>query len=530
MTDAALAVVNAHIWTGEPSRPWADALIVAGDRFAHVGSSAEVRKRIPSSARVVDARGGFIAPGFIDSHIHFLQGGFALASVQLRDARTPAEFTRRIAEHARRLAPGTWITHGDWDHELWGGELPRRDWIDAATPDRPVWVNRLDSHMSLANGAALRAANVGPETPDVDGGTIVRGRDGEPTGVFKDRARELIDAAVPPPSHAHEDAALDAAMRYVSTHGVTAVHHVGTWNDLDVFERAHRAGRLTTRLYAAVPLASWMRLRDVVAARGLGDAWLRIGALKGFVDGSLGSRTAAMLEPFDDAPNTSGLLVIDPSDLDAWCAAADAAGLHLIVHAIGDRAVRLLLDVYERIARERPARDRRWRIEHAQHVAPPDLPRFARLGVIASMQPYHLIDDGRWAERAIGAERTRGTYAVRSLLDSGARVAFGSDWPVAPATPLEGIYAAVTRRTLDGAHPNGWHPEQRIDVEDALRAYTSAAAFAGFSEAVTGTISRGKLADFVIIDRDITRTAPEEIAEARVVMTVVGGRIVYETT
>jgi predicted amidohydrolase YtcJ len=362
----------------------------------------------------------------------------------------------------------------------------------------------------------------------VSGGTIVRDAAGEPAGVFKDNAMALVDRAVPPPSEAQSDRALDAAMRHVAAQGVTTAHHMGSWDDLAVLERAHRAGRLRTRLYAAVPLATWERLRDTVAARGRGDDWLRIGALKAFVDGSLGSHTAAMLEPFTDAPGDRGLLVTPPESLHAWVKGADAAGLHVLVHAIGDRAIRTQLDLFARVAQENGPRDRRFRIEHAQHVHPADLPRFRQLGVIASMQPYHAIDDGRWADRVIGPERAKGTYAFRSLLDHGATLAFGSDWFVAPPTPLEGIYAAVTRRTLDGAHPDGWVPEQKIGVEEALRAYTAGGAHAGFEEAGRGTLERGKLADFVLIDRDLTRIPPEQIRDARVTMTVIGGRVVFE--
>jgi predicted amidohydrolase YtcJ len=302
---------------------------------------------------------------------------------------------------------------------------------------------------------------------------------------------------------------------------------MGTWEDLRVFERAAAADRLSTRIYAAVPIHTWERLRDYAAATGRGDHWLRIGALKGFVDGSLGSHTAAMLEPFSDAPKDRGLFVNTVEDLHRWTSGADAAGLHLIVHAIGDLAIRTQLDIYERVIAENGARDRRFRIEHAQHLSAPDIPRFAELGVIASMQPYHAIDDGRWAERVIGPERAKLTYAIKSLLDAGARVAFGSDWHVAPPTPIEGIYAAVTRRTLDGKNPGGWIPEQRITVEQALRAYTVDAAFASFRERDTGSLERGKLADFVLIDEDLTRTAPEHIARARAIMTVAGGRVVH---
>jgi predicted amidohydrolase YtcJ len=523
-----LVVVNARVWTGSARRPWADAVAVRGDRLALVGSSAEARKLAGNGARVVDARGQMLVPGFVDAHVHFVDGGFRLASVQLRDARTPAEFVARIRAFAATVPKGTWITGGDWDHEQWGGELPARAWVDSVTPDHPVWVSRLDGHMALANAAALRAAGVTRETRDVEGGTIVRDAAGEPAGVFKDNAMALVGRAVTDPSPDQADRALDAAMRYVAAQGVTTVHNMGTWDDLAVFDRAHRAGTLRTRIYAAVPLASWERLRDTVAARGRGDDWLRIGALKAFVDGSLGSHTAAMLEPFTDAPGDRGLLVTPPESLYAWTKGADAAGLHVLVHAIGDRAIRTQLDLFGRVAAENGPRDRRFRIEHAQHVHPDDLPRFRRLGVIASMQPYHAIDDGRWADRVIGPERAKGTYAFRSLLDHGATLAFGSDWFVAPPTPLEGIYAAVTRRTLDGAHPGGWVPEQKITVEEALRAYTVGGAHAGFDEAARGTLERGKLADFVLVDRDLTRVPPEQLRDARVTLTVVGGRVVYE--
>jgi len=529
MSPPSLTVVNARVWTGDRARPWADAIAVDGDRIAMVGSSAEVRKAAATGTDVIDARGMMVAPGFIDAHIHFLIGGFGLASVQLRDAKTREEFVRRMAAYANRLPSGAWITNGDWDHEQWGGELPRRDWIDAVTPNNPVWINRLDGHMALANSAALSAAGIDTSTRDAAGGTIVRDDSGVPTGILKDNAQPLVGNAVPSPTREQEDGALDAAMMFVASKGVTSVHHMGTWNDFAVFDRANQTGRLRTRVYAAVPIDTWERLRDTVASRGRGDSWFRFGALKGFVDGSLGSHTAAMLEPFTDAPNDTGLFVNTPEDLYRWTSGADAAGLHMIVHAIGDRAIRTQLDIYERVERENGPRDRRFRIEHAQHVAPADMGRFAALGVIASMQPYHAIDDGRWAEKVIGHERGKGTYAFRSLLDAGAKLAFGSDWFVAPPTPLEGIYAAVTRRTLDDANPGGWYPEQKIGIEEALRGYTSGSAYASFEENDKGTLARGKLADFVMIDRDLTAIPPATIREARIMMTVVGGQIVYRT-
>ena len=527
-TTITLAVVNARIWTGDARRPWADAIAVSGERIAAVGSSAEIRKAAGSSANIIDAKGQMLVPGFIDAHVHFVSGGHGLASVQLRDAKTPAEFIRRIKEHAATLPAGAWLTEGNWDHEQWGGELPRRDWIDSITPNTPVWINRLDGHMSLANSAAIALAGVTQETKEIEGGTIVRDARGAPTGIFKDNAQSLIGRVVPDPKPEQDDRALDAGMKYVAQQGVTSVHNMGSFAELATFERARKAGRLGTRFYAAVPLPSWAQLRDTVAARGRGDEWLHIGALKGFVDGSLGSHTAAMFEGFTDAPSDTGLLVNTPEDLYQWTSSADRAGLHVIVHAIGDRAINLQLNIFERVARENGARDRRFRIEHAQHIAPRDIPRFGQLGVIPSMQPYHAIDDGRWADKVIGNERAKGTYAFRSLLDAGARLAFGSDWFVAPPTPLEGIYAAVTRRTLDEKRPGGWVPEQKITVEEALRAYTSGSAYAEFAEKEKGTLERGKLADFAIIDRDLTRIPPETLRDARVTMTVVGGRIVFD--
>lgn len=524
---ATLAVTGARIWTGNPQEPWADAIAASGERIVAVGTRDEVAQHIDGNTRVIEAQGGMIVPGFIDTHVHFATGGDALASVQLRDADSPEEFTRRIGAFAATLDPGAWVLNGTWDHENWGGELPHRDWIDAVTPDHPVWVFRLDGHMALANSAALAAAGVDADTPDVAGGEIVRDADGRPTGVLKDNAMALVEQAVPPPDDALLDRQVQAAMAHVAAQGVTTVHDMASWPSLAAYRRAQAADRLQTRIYSVMPLREWQTLRDEVESHGRGDDWLRIGGLKGFMDGSLGSHTAAMLEPFSDAPDDRGMLINEPDDMRRWIAGADAAGLQVMVHAIGDRAIRDLLDIYADVAAANGERDRRFRVEHAQHIHPDDLPRFAAQDVIASMQPYHAIDDGRWAEKVIGAGRARGTYAFRSLIESGARVAFGSDWFVAPAVPLEGIYAAVTRRTLDGAHPDGWVPAERITVEQALRAYTVDAAFASYDEHNRGTLAPGFLADFVLLDRDLTTVPPAEIREAQVLRTVVGGRSVY---
>jgi predicted amidohydrolase YtcJ len=523
----ATLVVRGRIWTGDAKRPWAEAVAANGEQIVAVGSHDAVAKWTDEKTQVIDAGEGLVVPGLIDSHIHLIDGGLRLSSVQLRDAKSREEFVRRLREYAKAQPAGTWITGGDWDHSLWGGELPSRDWIDAVTPDNPVWVNRLDGHMSLANTAAMQAAKVGDDVKDVAGGEIVRDATGRPTGIFKDNALGLIDRAQPGDTMQQLLDATVAGMDYLAARGVTAVHHLGTFQHLEVFRIAQKRGLLKTRIYACTPLEQWKRLVDDVKARGRGDEWLKTGGLKGYVDGSLGSHTAAFLAPFSDAPADRGLLVNTAEDLESWTRDADRAGLQVAVHAIGDRAIRLQLDVFERVAKDNGPRDRRFRVEHAQHIAPEDIARFAKLGVIASMQPYHAIDDGRWAERLIGSQRSETTYAFRSLLDSGARLAFGSDWFVAPPTPMEGIYAAVTRRTLDDKHPGGWVPAQKISVEESLRAYTIDAAYAAFSETSLGSLEPGKLADMVVLERNLFDVRPEELNTVPIAATIVGGKVMY---
>jgi len=524
---ATLVVTDARVWTGDPDMPWAEAVASNGETIIAVGSNADIEAYIGKETEVISVAGGMLVPGMIDTHVHFVTGGSGLAAVQLRDAATPEEFVERVGAFAKTLEPGEWILNGNWDHENWGGELPRRDWIDAVTPDNPLWINRLDGHMALANSLALEKAGVDPDSPDVAGGEIVRDESGVPTGVLKDNAMGLVDSAVPDPGEAQLDRQVAAAMAHVASNGVTSVHDMAGWDSLAAYRRAKDNGDLITRIYSVMPLKDWERLRDEVTANGRGDHWLQIGGLKGFMDGSLGSHTAAFFEPFTDAPDDLGLLINDLDDMRSWIGAADEAGLHVMVHAIGDRAIRSLLDIYLDVVEENGARDRRFRIEHAQHIHPQDIERFAVQDVIASMQPYHAIDDGRWAEKVIGPERARTTYAFHSLIESGAHVSFGSDWFVAPPTPLEGIYAAVTRRTLDGANPEGWVPQQKIAVEQALRAYTSEAAYASFEEHVKGMLKPGMLADFVLLDRDITAIPAEQIADTEVLKTVVGGRVVF---
>ncbi len=524
---ATLVITDARIWTGDKNLPWAEAIAVTNERISAVGSGEDIAAWVGPDTTQIDARGQMLTPGFIDTHVHFVDGGSGLASVQLRDAGSRDEFVRRIRDFAQTVEPGEWILYGTWDHENWGGELPTRDWIDPVTPDNPVWIHRLDGHMALANSLALSAAGIDADSPDIEGGTIVRDEDGRPTGVLKDNAMYPVVEVVPPADNNRFDNQVRAAMRDVASHGVTTVHDMADFTSMDAYERLHANGELITRIYSVVPLSEWQALRDRVQRQGRGDSMLRIGGLKGFMDGSLGSHTAAFFEAFTDAPGDRGFLINELEDMHEWIAGADKAGLHVIVHAIGDKAIADLLDIYHDVAEAQGAQDRRFRIEHAQHIRPSDIDRFAAQDVIASMQPYHAIDDGRWAEKVIGPERIKTTYAFRSLIDSGAHVAFGSDWYVAPAEPLLGIYAAVTRRTLDGANPAGWVPEQRISVEEALRAYTTEGAYASFEEQEKGMLKAGMLADMVLLDRDITAIPPEEIRDVEVQQTILGGKIVY---
>jgi predicted amidohydrolase YtcJ len=520
------AVVFGKTWTGDDDKPWAEAFAIMGDSIVAVGSKAEIEEWVGEKTEKTEAaNGNLIAPGFIDCHTHFMEGGFALASVQLRDAKTPQEFINRIKEFVTTQPKGTWITSGDWDHENWGGELPTRDWIDSVTKDYPVWINRLDGHMCLANTAALKAAGINDRVNDVEGGTIVRDKKGRVTGVFKDNAMNMIYKIVPEPSDEQKDRALETAMRYVAARGVTSVHNMSGY--MDVLERAHAQNKLKTRIYAGMMLIDWKELNQKTKQQGRGDKWLRIGGLKEFVDGSLGSHTAAFFKPFTDAPMDSGFFITPENELYRRIKSADSAGLHVMTHAIGDKAIHTLLNIYERVSKENGDRDRRFRIEHAQHIDSNDIPRFAQLNVIPSMQPYHAIDDGRFAERLIGSERIKTTYAFGSLLKANAKLAFGSDWFVAPPTPLEGIYAAVTRQTLDGKNPDGWVPEQKISVEEALKSYTIRAAYASFEENIKGSIKPGKLADFVILDKNLFEINPADIRNVKILRTSVGGEFVY---
>jgi len=526
-------VTSGTVRTMDLRQPLAEALAIAGNRIVAVGSSAEIRSLAEPRTRVIDAGGRLVLPGFNDAHVHFLQGGFQLSSVDLRDARSPQEFAERLRRFAQQTSRGRWVTGGDWDHEAWPGTpLPTKEMIDAATPENPVFVSRLDGHMALANSRALKLAGVTRETIVPPGGLIVRDpKTGEPTGLLKDAAMSLITKVIPGPTFEDKLAAARAATEHAASLGVTSVQDMSAGADVGVYQTLQQRGELRTRIYAVWPLPKWQEIATTGVRAAFGSDLLRLGSLKGFSDGSLGSTTAVFFEPYADAPDSRGLPADEMFPAGAMLQrvlGADRAGLQVMIHAIGDRANDQMLSLFEQVAKANGVRDRRFRIEHAQHLRRQDIPRFARAGVIASMQPYHCADDGRWAEKRIGAPRCQTTYAFRSLLDAGATPAFGSDWTVAPLDPLQGIAAAVTRRTLDGKHPDGWVPEQKIRLEEAVHAYTVGSAFAEFADAIKGTITPGKLADLVFLDRDIFQTPPTEIEKARVTLTIMDGRVVYE--
>ena len=531
---ADLIVTHANIYTVDRQHPKAEAVAVIGDRIIAVGSRAAIDAWRGPATRVIDAHGKLLLPGFNDSHVHFTDGGANLAAVQLNDAASAEEFKRRIARQAASTAKGAWILGGDWDETKWSpARLPTAALIDDVTRDVPVFVSRYDGHQGLANSAAMRLAGITAGTADVPGGVIVRDASGAPTGIFKDAAEDLIYKAIPPPSHEQRLAAVRRALTYAASLGVTSVQHMAAdYADVAVYSELLEKGELTTRIYCAPLETGWQDQAKVGLRRDWGSSYLRLGAVKGFADGSIGSRTAALFEPFSDEPDNRGILSAEmqpPEAMRERLTKADAAGLQLRVHAIGDRAISMILDIFEAIEKADGYHDQRMTIEHAQHVAPKDFERFARLHVIASMQPYHAIDDGRWVEARIGHERARTSYAWRSFLDHGVTLAFGTDWDVAPLDPLLGLYAAVTRATLDGRNPQGWIPEQKITLAEAVEAYTLGSAFAEFEENEKGSITPGKLADMVVLSGDIFAMPPEAIRNVKVETTMVGGRIVYRS-
>jgi predicted amidohydrolase YtcJ len=531
---AELIILNAKVWTVDKALPSARAVAVLGDRVVAVGGNAEVEAWRGPNTRVIDAGGKLLLPGFNDSHVHFVSGGMQLDSVDLKDAANPQEFGRLIGERAKSHTKSEWIIGGNWDETKWNPpDIPSKELIDAITPETPVFVTRYDGHMGLANSFTLRLAGITASTPDPPGGTIVRDGSGNPTGALKDAAADLVFKIIPPLDQDQRLKVVKRAMAYAASLGVTSVQHMGPdAEDISVYAELLQRGELTVRIYAVSPIPLVEDQVKVGLRHAFGGPFLRLGGLKGFADGSLGSGTAYFYDPFLNQGENRGLLSDEMQPLSLMrnrMMMADAAGLQLCTHAIGDRGISMILDLYSEIVKEHGESDRRFRIEHAQHMASKDFDRFARLHVIASVQPYHAIDDGRFAESYIGRDRASRTYAFHTFLEHGVRLALGTDWEVAPLDPMQTIYAAVTRATLDGKNPGGWFPEQKLSLAETIEAYTLGSAFAEFQENEKGSITPGKLADMVLLSDDIFTIAPEMIRNVRVLKTILGGKVVFDS-
>ena len=530
---ADLIITHAKVWTVDKNQPMAEAVAVLGDRIIAVGSNADIETLRNDATKLIDAQGKLLLPGFNDAHVHFISGGEQLDAVQLNDVTSTSELVHRVAEQAKKTPKNEWIQNGDWDETKWNPpNLPDKELVDPVTPNNPVFLSRYDGHSALANSLALRAAGITAQTPDPPGGVIVRDAQGSPTGVLKDAATDLVYKVIPPLSHEQELRVARRAVAYAATVGVTSVQHMNPdYADIAAYSELLQRGELTTRIYAAPYI---MQVDDQVKLgirHAFGTSYLRIGALKAYADGSLGSRTAYFFEPYSDEPNNRGLLGDEMQPLSLMrdrMMKADAAGLQICTHAIGDQAISAVLDLYTELVKAHREADRRLRIEHAQHMAEKDFARFAQLDVIASVQAYQAIDDGRWAEARIGHDRASRTYAFRTFLNHGVHLAFGTDWDIAPLNPLLTVYAAVTRATLDGKNPGGWFPEQKLSVAEAIEAYTMGSAYAEFQEKEKGSITPGKLADMVLLSDDVFSIDPTKIRDVKVLKTVVGGKLVWD--
>ena len=526
---ADIIIVNANVHTVDAAKPSAQALAICGEVIARVGTTADVQRLAGPRTRVIDAGGKLIVPGFNDAHVHLISGAEQIVGVDLRPSKDESDLAGRLRAHVARVPKGRWIRGGYWDHEAWPSKsLPTRAQIDQATPDHPVFVQRLDGHLALANSLAIKLAGVTRDTAAPDGGTIVRDASGEATGVFKDNAMDLIARAIPPDSFEQTLEKARAALKLAASVGVTTIQDMtADAAELRAYQALHASNELTVRIYS-IQNHGIAGLRDAGVSTGFGHDWLRIGGIKLFADGSMGAGTAVFFEPYTDDPKTSGLLIQSPEALEKAMVEADAAGFQLIVHAIGDRANTIVLDILERMAKSTGARDWRPRIEHVQVVRHEDKKRFNALGAIASIQPSHCIDDMRWSETRIGRERSRIAYNFKSFVDAGARIAFGTDWFVEPLDPMLGLYAAVTRQFPDGTPSAGWFPEERITMAQAVEYYTLGSAYAEFAEKRKGTLTEGKLADLVILSGDLFKIPAKQILDTRPVLTMVGGRIVYQ--
>jgi predicted amidohydrolase YtcJ len=525
------AFMKGKIYTLNEKQPYAEVVVVEGNKIIYVGSDTGALEFITSDTKLVDLKGKLMLPGFNDSHLHFTSGGYYLLGINLRPAKSKEEFINILEQYIQGREE-RWITGGRWDHESWEViELPTKEWIDDFTQNTPVFVSRIDGHIGLANSRAIELAGITKETPDPDGGLIMKDeKTGEPTGILKDKAMDLVFDIIPPKSLDENMEATFRALTEAKKLGITSVQDMTQPGELEAYHKLLNAGELTCRIYSIWPLDNYEDLIFSGIVAGYEEGLIKRGALKGYADGSLGASTAWFFEPYVQDPSTSGLPmeIVTNGNLDKWAFHANINRLQICIHAIGDKANSFMLDLYARIKNENPPWDRRFRIEHAQHLISSDIKRFSEIGVIASVQPYHCIDDGVWAEKRIGPERIKFTHPYKSFLDNDVVLAFGTDWPVAPLNPLLSIYGAVTRRTVDDKNPDGWIPEQKISVEEAIKCYTLNAAYATFEEDIKGSIEVGKLADFVVLSDDILTIDPVKIKDVNVEMTIFDGEIIYK--
>ena len=528
---ADLVLYNGHVYTLDPKRPQASAVAVARERILAVGDDAEMRSLLKSKGEAVDLRGCTVVPGFTDGHVHFMEYALGLSKVDMADVPSLEECLHRVAARAAVTPPGEWLQGGRWNRNLWpGGRFPTKDDLDQVAPEHPAAFRSKDGHVLWVNSLALRRAGITAETPDPPGGEIERDARGQPTGILKEKAIELVEGVIPPPSPAAVMAALREGFRRAWQVGLTGIHDCEGAEALTAFQRLRASGELGLRVLMHIPVDNLEAAIQVGLRSGFGDEWLRIGGVKIFADGALGSRTAAMLEPYEGEPDNRGIIVTPPKELAELVRRANEAGLSVAIHAIGDQANRYTLDALAAtqpltLSETSPSLPNR--IEHVQLLHPADLPRLARLRVIASMQPIHCTSDMEMAERYWGT-RARWSYAWRSLLEAGTTLCFGSDCPVEPLAPLRGIHAAVTRRRPDGSPgPEGWYPQERLTVSQAVYAYTLGCAIASGEAHLKGSITPGKLADLVILSQDIFQIEPMGILETEVVGTIIGGRMVY---
>jgi predicted amidohydrolase YtcJ len=534
---ADLVLTNGRIYTVDVTHPTASALAVRGDRIVFVGSDVEARALTGAATRVIDLQGKTVIPGIIDAHAHLLGLGTSLRNVNLAGAASYAEVVSRVAAWARTVKPGEWILGRGWDQTRWtANQFPTHDELSRALPNNPVVLSRVDGHAVLANAKAMEMAGITSRTPDPVGGRIIRDAGGAPSGVFVDNAEELLSRAIPSPSREEKSRAILAAIAECNRYGLTAIHDAGQEPaTIRIYEQLARGGQFNLRNYvmlsdpgdSATALANPYLTRGPVSGLYGGRLWVR--AIKLYSDGALGSRGAALLAPYSDEPANSGLLVSQPSHIAKMADLGLSRGFQINVHAIGDRGNRIALDAFESALRRRPRANHRFRVEHAQLISPEDIPRFARLGVIPSMQATHQTSDMRWAEARVGPDRIRGAYAWRSLLNTGVIIPNGTDFPVEEVNPMLTFHAAVTRQDVAGTPAGGWYPQQKMTREEALQSMTIWPAFAGFQESVMGSLTPGKYADFVVLDRDIMRIPESELHATRVLSTWLGGKRVYQS-